>query len=1122
MGNNLSIIKEVEAAVDVLVKKLTDIDAVILKISKDTREASQAIREVKTPKGLETKLKQSAQYTEQVNAAIKEQARLEKALITQIERKALATESTNRALIKEKFETEQLNRRVKQAAILSSTLSTEYQKQSVILNQLRAKYKQAALTLGESSVKARELRKEIQRLDARLKRVDANVGQFQRSIGNYSKSMVVAGRAARQMMAAFGFVGGIYFFARAMKDAFNRVREFDKAMQNLAGVMRVPRSELKEIEKTIIDVSAVSIRTSRDVAGLAESLATLGKSKNEIIDLLEPANNLSIGLEAASDEAGTFLVQMLNAFGAGSDEAEHYADVIGAIRTSTTLDFQKMRDSFQYIAPISRLLNEDIEHTGALVGVLADNSIKAEQAGRLLATAQIRLATQGRTLSDGLKEINDLAKTGATDLEVLALAGDIFGKQAAKVGAVLATSTDDIAEYDAKIRAAGGALQDLVDQQLESMDAKIKILDATWEKFILGIENGQGPMSSFFSSMLEYLTESIEAWDYMNRTAKEQGEFLTDTTYRDTYKEIIASYREAGEVNEKLAVGEADRARDKVDFLTAEIAAINKRNEALGGDDSKGRDRFNYLKNVKQLKEYSNQLGYFKAVLDANEEVISQTNDTLDENNDFVAAATAVGRTYQDVLNDIKLERENLLASTKEEAPVILKSIEALEKEKEAWEASGKARKNAMVAVKGSIGYFESLIRSLEDEQKKLANSKEKWDEYATKIHDANLALTNLKITLGEIEEPELDGEGLNTDDLFNSLILGFDSHVIEKLKELNDKTAQKAREFRLILEGMFESDISDIFNTAGLEDTYELFFKLGDEGKTAFETMRDVARENGKEMEFIFSSIGKTASEVFNRIGSVASSFFDAKIQGYEDDINENRDYYAQLLDNENLSEEQRSALEAKRDRKELELEKKKRAEERRKAQVKKATASFETIINTASAITEALPNIPLSVAIGILGAAELATILSTPIPKYAGGKGKYDDYEGYAIWGEDRQEAKITKTGIELSPKTPGNHLTHVKRDDIIHPNAKQLLDSMNDDEIIKDLDRTLIMANVANQITTSDSIIAAKAMVFNQDKQTRELLRGMERYRANIRFNQEINIGSDLKLLDRLNRL
>ena len=60
------------------------------------------------------------------------------------------------------------------------------------------------------------------------------------------------------------------------------------------------------------------------------------------------------------------------------------------------------------------------------------------------------------------------------------------------------------------------------------------------------------------------------------------------------------------------------------------------------------------------------------------------------------------------------------------------------------------------------------------------------------------------------------------------------------------------------------------------------------------------------------------------------------------------------------------------------------------KQARNEKAQAIFSTIINTARAVVGALPNIPLSVIIGSLGAAQTAAIAARPIPRFARGTKK------------------------------------------------------------------------------------------------------------------------------------
>jgi hypothetical protein len=69
-----------------------------------------------------------------------------------------------------------------------------------------------------------------------------------------------------------------------------------------------------------------------------------------------------------------------------------------------------------------------------------------------------------------------------------------------------------------------------------------------------------------------------------------------------------------------------------------------------------------------------------------------------------------------------------------------------------------------------------------------------------------------------------------------------------------------------------------------------------------------------------------------------------------------------------------------------------------------------FSIGINTAKAITQALPNIPLSVTIGILGAAQAGIVAATPIPEFKEG-GEHEG--GFARFSERGHEMFFPKKG-------------------------------------------------------------------------------------------------------------
>jgi hypothetical protein len=463
---------------------------------------------------------QSAENINKANqAAIK---RLELANQTLVMRKKLiqsekalgnAMTAENAKIIQNRTEIARRNKIVKDATKINSALTGAYEKLSIKLNQLRKRYKDVAVTEGTASKNAIKLRKELEKLDTRLKKVDASAGQFQRNVGNYPRQMKAAIRGLRALASALGVVGGLFLAMRITRDTFERLRQFDKVMRNLAGILGTTRKELVDLEKEIVKVAGSSIKTSNEVAELAQTLITLGKTKSEVIDLLDPVNQLSIGLEATSQEAGELLIQTLNAFGEGSNEAQRFADIIAKMRTSTALDFERIKDALGFLAPVAKTAGLSFEEASAMLGVLVDNGIKASRAGRLLSTSLIKLATDGKTLEQGLDELNKAQSQNKTEIELLEISYQLFGKQSAAIGLILADNRDKTAELTKEFENADGTLKQLTDQQLTSLDARLKILDSTWEKFILNIDSGTGALSNFLKGTIDVTAAVITMID---------------------------------------------------------------------------------------------------------------------------------------------------------------------------------------------------------------------------------------------------------------------------------------------------------------------------------------------------------------------------------------------------------------------------------------------------------------------------------------------------------------------------------------------------------------------------------------------------------------------------------
>ena len=176
-----------------------------------------------------------------------------------------------------------------------------------------------------------------------------------------------------------------------------------------------------------------------------------------------------------------------------------------------------------------------------------------------------------------------------------------------------------------------------------------------------------------------------------------------------------------------------------------------------------------------------------------------------------------------------------------------------------------------------------------------------------------------------------------------------------------------------------------------------------------------------------------QTASQAIGAIGNLVSAVYDGQIDRIEEEQDANDEKYEKDVEryekqaeqgaiSEEEAEARKRSAKAATEAKNEELEKKKQEIAHKQAVWEKATSIAQAGIATALAITEALPNIPLSILIGALGAIQVATILATPIPSYAEGTKDGAHPGGKALVGDAGKHEVVMYAGKAwVTPDTP-----------------------------------------------------------------------------------------------------
>ena len=562
-----------------------------------------------------------------------ESLRTKKLELDALSKEEAAKKRNTKLSIEERVQNEINNRILKQATLEKLGLVSAYDKLNRARTEAKNKLRDLIATENASTEAIKKAQAEFDKLDAKVKRADKAVGDFTKNVGNYPKlNQFNAG--LRDLAGAFGIVAGTAAFASVVKGAVKIIREYEAEIVNLAAVAGKTRDQIKPLEDQIRTVAKTSINGATDIAKLASELIKLGSTEDEVIALLKPIDDLSVALRTTAEDSASLVKGLLNAYGEGADQAARYTDVLAAAANKTSLDFNGLRDSLSYLAPVAKSLNLSLEETTSIIGVLADNNIKAESAGRLMATSFTRLATNGMTLDNALDQVNKKQAEGADNLEILALAGKLFGAESAKLALILANNRDKMANLNQEFENSRGSLEELTNKQLQSLDARLKQVDSAWEDFVLSIEDGQGALGGFvsdwlkgFSMLLDGLTRLNTSWDELQDKAEQAGK----AEGIKKFQESVTNYTKAGvEQNEALGITikqaqiELAKFQKELDTAQSKIKEYEKQNtvaKIFGG----GYDMIAFYN--EEIERLRGAIGQRSAIINAANEKLNKTTE---------------------------------------------------------------------------------------------------------------------------------------------------------------------------------------------------------------------------------------------------------------------------------------------------------------------------------------------------------------------------------------------------------------------------------------------------------------------------------------------------------------
>lgn len=865
----------------------------------------------------------------ELNALERERLRILKALETSQARLNLANDANTQALARTRTELRTLN-----SAYLQ--LSQRQNEAARRVQDLIARGRLATQTQRQYNQELKNAQKEFNTLNQKVLQADQAVGRFNRNVGNYPKQAVLG---IRNLLGAFGIVGGVNLIASITKDIFEQTKQIN-SLDNA----------LKAVTET------------------QDNFA----NQQEFINRITEQYGLSL-----LDTTKTF-----TSFYASAKEK---------------LSNNELQQVFEDIAKSASVLGLSIEQQEgafrALEQMLSKGNVQAEeirgQLGERLPGAFNILA---KSMGVTTQELNKLLKDGKV------LADEVLPKFAR--------------EYAKSVGA---------DQvtRVETLVSAQNRLSSSWTAFIRELNEGEGVITKVFSSLLNGINGAIGGLKLLIQSEESRDKDTQNKARANAYQQELDFLESLGDNQRDLAESDKERDFQRLVSLKNEINALIERNklikEALASNKTSIFDR-----------------GSLTDELLANQEAIKG-------NNILLAIREGRLKAIEKVLNDLEPEEK--------------KSIELTKEQLRAIEEQNKALYN-LNRTKLEIELFV-LKQIVDDEERYFTVRLEAQDKYRKKENEIIALAYKEQLRLAKGNQT-LQAQALADYQLASLKAIETNAKKVQELQDLqlkpkgiielssaNNDLAESAKNATDELEKQLENlkKLEEYYKS--LKDATNEFIKSFSEGFLAdaglgslekffdgtFERLLAGAEDFGQEFGVVFLSITEAAQEAFNFVNKLQESQTEAQLGR----LQKEKDTALQFAG------ESASA----REEIERQYDERRRDIQRRAAEQHKQNAIFNILINTAQGIVSALastpPNVPLSIAIGAIGAVQAGIVASQQIPEFW--KGTDNAPRGWALVDEKRPEVHTDSKGnIKSFGSEKGANFRYLNRGDKIYKSREE----------------------------------------------------------------------------------
>lgn len=369
--------------------------------------------------------------------------------------------------------------------------------------------------------------KDLDRSKSKFDDINQSANKATGSVKNLEKDTKKSFKSMENSIKSVGTaLIGAFAVQQVIGDATRRVREFDQAMADLQAITGASNKELEQFEKEVLKVSK---NTGKGASDIAKAFQLVGSAQPELLksaDALGMVTEQAVILAQAGglevSQAADALTKSMNQFGASSEDAAMFADILATAQQKGTSTILQTSEALKNAGANANAAGLSFEETNVAIQALAKGGLLGSEAGTGLSSALIKLSTQADDkINPSLNSLQDVVNELANRNLTLADASKLVGAESAKTLLTLISQKDVVTELTGELNEQGNAMKQ-AETITETLNGKMERLDSAYERVILQIENGDGAISKMIG---QYTDATINFLGFIEALEKGEGAF---------------------------------------------------------------------------------------------------------------------------------------------------------------------------------------------------------------------------------------------------------------------------------------------------------------------------------------------------------------------------------------------------------------------------------------------------------------------------------------------------------------------------------------------------------------------------------------------------------------------